>query len=69
MATGERGRFLWAGRRMMIVLDRIEAFVSSRDEVSFPEMADYLLAISVVCGRAADWDNRLAGWFNQENAK
>lgn len=54
-AEDERDRFLRAGRRMQAVLERIE-----------PTLADpvHRLAVAVVCGKAADWDNVLDDWWS-----
>jgi hypothetical protein len=64
-ALGERDRFLWHGKRMQKVLERIEIYLT-KDGVNtdLSSLSDILLAIGVVTGKQVDWGKRLKGWFD-----
>jgi hypothetical protein len=55
-AEGERDRFRWHMRRMMVVLRKIRPIMTD------PEL---FLAIGVVCGESVDWKNELKDWWEE----
>ncbi len=56
----DRDNFRWHGKRMQVVLERIEEFVDESGSLD----PDLSLAIGVVLGKVVDWEHRLKGWFD-----
>ena len=61
-AISERDQFLWHGKRMRAVLERIRVSLA----VGSPLHPDIELAIGVVLGKDVDWNHKLDGWFENQ---
>jgi hypothetical protein len=61
-AISDRDRFQWHGKKMMVVLEKVQAYF---DKHNFNNVSDLSLAISVVTGKGVDWHHRLKDWFDQ----
>ena len=66
-SKNEGERFRYAGRRMGIVLKKIDGFLdeikASLSENKCQELETLQLAIGVVFGGKVDWDHKLKDWF------
>ncbi len=58
-------QFKWIGKRMQVVLEKLKDYLlkTTQNEETEPSVFLLLLAIDVVNGKAADWNNVLKTWF------
>jgi hypothetical protein len=65
-AKEEAKRFRYTGRKMQVVLEKIEPFLENINKglgSSQGLLPELLLAIKVVCGKVPDWGNVFDEWF------